>query len=164
MNIIDAIILIALLPSLIQGVKKGFISQAISIISVIVGIWASARFANIVTVWLAQYITTSEQVMKIIAFTLIMVVVFMILGLVGKFLESIIKVSMLSWVNKLLGAVFAVGKAFLIIGLIILTFNALNNTFGFVRQEVLSDSVLYHPVKYLANEVFPYIKNMLTLK
>ena len=164
MNIIDAIILIALLPSLIQGVKKGLISQAISIISIIVGIWASARFANIVTVWLTQYITTSEQVLKIIAFTLIMVVVFMILGLVGKFLESILKVSMLSWVNKLLGAVFAVGKAFLIIGLIILAFNALNNTFGFVRQEVLSDSVLYHPVKHLANEVFPYIKNMLTLK
>ena len=164
MNILDAIILIALIPALIQGVKKGFISQAIAIISVIVGIWASARFANMVTVWLSKFITTSEQVMKIIAFIVILVVVFMILGLIGKFLESILKVTMLSWVNKLLGALFSVGKAFLIIGLIILAFNALNNTFGLVRQEVIADSVLYNPMKYLANEVFPYIKNMLTLK
>lgn len=164
MNILDAIILIALLPALIQGLRKGFISQAISIISVIAGIWASARFANMVTAWLSQHITTSEQVMKIIAFVLILVVVFIILGLIGRFLESVLKVVMLGWVNKLLGAIFSIVKAFLIIGLIILAFNALNNTFEFMKPETIADSVLYNPVKNLANDVFPYIKNMLTLK
>ena len=164
MNILDAIILIALLPALIQGLRKGFISQAISIISVIAGIWASARFANMVTAWLSQHITTSEQVMKIIAFVLILVVVFIILGLIGRFLESVLKVVMLGWVNKLLGAIFSIVKVFLIIGLIILAFNALNNTFGFMKPETIADSVLYNPVKNLANDVFPYIKNMLTLK
>ena len=62
MNILDAIILICLIPALIQGLRKGFISQAISIVSVVVGIWASARFANLVADWVAQYITASEQV------------------------------------------------------------------------------------------------------
>ena len=164
MNILDAIILIALIPALIQGLRKGFISQAISIISIIAGIWASARFANMVTEWLSQHITTSDQVMKIISFALILVVVFIILGLVRKFLESIINVVMLGWVNKLLGAAFSLTKAFLIIGLIILAFNSLNNTFELVKPEVIADSVLYNPVKELADEVFPYIKNMLTLK
>jgi membrane protein required for colicin V production len=164
MNILDAIILIALIPALIQGLRKGFISQAISIISIIAGIWASARFADMVTEWLSQYITTSEQAMKIISFTLILVIVFIILGLLRKFLESIINVVMLGWVNKLLGAVFSLTKALLIIGLIILAFNSLNNTFELVKPEVIADSVLYNPVKELADEVFPYIKNLLTLK
>ena len=162
MNILDAIILIALIPAIIQGLRKGFISQAISIISVIAGIWASARFANMVTAWVSQYITASEQILKIIAFALILVIVFIILGVLGKLLEGVLKLVMLGWVNKLLGVVFSLFKAFLIIGLVIIAFNALNNSFGIVKPEVISDSVLYEPVKSLADAIFPYIKSMLT--
>lgn len=164
MNILDAIILICLIPALIQGVRKGFISQAISIISFVVGIWASARFANIVTEWVAQYITASEQILKIIAFALILVVVFVILGLVGRMLESILNFAFLGWVNKLAGVLFSLLKAVLILGLVIMAFNSLNTTFGLVKPEVLTDSVLYDPLKNLADTIFPYIKNMLTVK
>lgn len=162
MNILDAIILIALIPAIIQGIRKGFISQAISIISIVVGIWASARFASIVTAWVSQYITASEQVLKIVAFALILVFVFLVLGLLGKLLESVLKLVMLGWVNRLLGVVFSLMKAFLIIGLVIIAFNSLNSSFGIVNPEVISDSVLYGPLKNLADAVFPYIKNMLT--
>ena len=162
MNILDAIILIALIPAIIQGLRKGFISQAISIISVIAGIWASAQFANMVTAWVSQYITASEQILKIIAFALILVIVFIILGVLGKLLEGVLKLVMLGWVNKLLGVVFSLFKTFLIIGLVIIAFNALNNSFGIIKPEVISDSVLYEPVKSLADAIFPYIKSMLT--
>lgn len=162
MNILDAIILIALIPAIIQGIRKGFISQAISIISIVVGIWASARFASIVTAWVSQYITASEQVLKIVAFALILVFVFLALGLLGKLLESVLKLVMLGWINRLLGVVFSLMKAFLIIGLVIIAFNSLNSSFGIVNPEVISDSVLYGPLKNLADAVFPYIKNMLT--
>ena len=163
MNILDAIILIALIPAIIQGLRKGFISQAISIISIIAGIWASARFANIVTEWVSQYITASEQVLKIIAFALILVVVFIVLGLLGRLLESILKIVMLGWINKLLGLLFSLLKAVLIIGLIILAFSSLNSSIGLVKPEVIEGSALYEPVKDIAEAIFPYIKNMLTL-
>ena len=164
MNILDAIILICLIPALIQGLRKGFISQAISIVSVIVGIWASARFANLVADWVAQYITASEQVIKVVAFALILVVVFIVLGLLGRLLEKILNFAFLGWVNKLLGVIFSLLKAFLIIGLVILAFNSLNNALELVKPEVTDDSVLYNPMKNLANSIFPYIKNMLALK
>lgn len=163
MNILDAIILICLIPALIQGLRKGFISQAISIVSVVVGIWASARFANVVTAWVSQYITASEQILKIVAFALILVAVFIVLGLLGRLLESILNFAFLGWVNRLLGVVFSLLKAFLILGLVIIAFNALNNSFGLVKPEVIADSVLYEPVKQLADTIFPYIKNMLTI-
>ena len=163
MNILDAIILIALIPAIIQGLRKGFISQAISIISIVAGIWASARFANIVTEWVSQYITASEQVLKIIAFALILVVVFIVLGLLGRLLESILKIVMLGWINKLLGLLFSLLKAILIIGLIILAFSSLNSSIGLVKPEVIEGSALYEPVKDIAEAIFPYIKNMLTL-
>ena len=163
MNILDAIILIALIPAIIQGLRKGFISQAISIISIVAGIWASARFANIVTEWISQYITASEQILKIIAFALILVIVFIVLGLLGRLLESILKIVMLGWINKLLGLLFSLLKAVLIIGLIILAFSSLNSSIGLVKPEVIEGSALYEPVKDIAEAIFPYIKNMLTL-
>lgn len=163
MNILDIILLICFIPALVQGIRKGFIAQAISIISIIVGIWASARFADVVAGWVAQYITASEQVMKVVAFALILIVVFFVLGLIGKMLEGIFNFVLLGWLNKLLGVVFALLKTALIVGLVIMAFSSLNDTFHLVKEEVLNESVLYPPLKKIAFDVFPYIKDMLNL-
>ena len=163
MNILDIILLICFVPALIQGIRKGFIAQAISIISIVAGIWASARFADVVSAWVAQYITASEQVMKVVAFSLILVVVFIVLGLVGRLLEGLFNLVLLGWVNRLLGVVFALLKTALIIGLLIIVFTSINDNFHFVQESVLNESVLYPHLKKIAFEVFPYVKDMLAL-
>ena len=164
MNILDIIILICLIPSLIQGLRKGFISQAISIISIIAGVWASAKFANHVGIWLAEYITASEQTLKVISFAVILVVTFVLLGLLARLLESILKLVMLGWVNKLLGAVFALVKAILILGLIFMAVNSLNANYHLIKPEIFAESELYPIVDGIANSIFPYIKALFTLK
>ena len=163
MNILDIILLICFVPALIQGIRQGFIAQAISIISIVAGIWASARFADVVSAWVAQYITASEQVMKVVAFALILVVVFIVLGLVGRLLEGLFNLVLLGWVNRLLGVVFALLKTALIIGLLIIVFTSINDNFHFVQESVLNESVLYPHLKKIAFEVFPYVKDMLAL-
>ena len=163
MNILDIILLICFVPALIQGIRKGFIAQAISIISIVAGIWASARFADVVSAWVSQYITASEQVMKVVAFALILVIVFIVLGLVGRLLEGLFNLVLLGWVNKLLGVVFALLKTALIVGLLIIVFTSINDNFHFVQESVLNESVLYPHLKKIAFEVFPYVKDMLAL-
>ena len=93
---------------------------------------------------------------------MILVIVFIALGLLGKLLESILRIVTLGWINKLLGLLFALLKALLIIGLLILAFNSLNTTFGIVKPEIINESVLYGPFKEAAETIFPYIKSMLT--
>ena len=163
MNILDIILLVCFVPAIFQGIRKGFIAQAVSIISIILGIWASARFANVVSDWIAQYITASEQVLRLVAFALILVLVFLVLAALGKMLEGVIKLVMLGWLNKLLGVVFALLKTGLIVGLVIMAFSSLNDSFKFVQESVLNESIMYPPLKKLAFEVFPYLKDMLTL-
>ena len=163
MNILDIILLICFVPAIFQGLRKGFIAQAVSIVSIIAGIWASAHFADIVAAWVAQYITASEQVLKLVAFALILVVVFIALAALGKVLEGMFKLVMLGWLNKLLGLVFALLKTGLIVGFVIIAFNSLNETFNFVQESVLNESVLYPPLKKLAYEVFPYLKDLFTI-
>lgn len=161
MNTVDIILLICFIPALVQGFRKGFISQIIAIISIILGAWLSFRFASEVSVWLAQYITGSEQILKITAFALILTAVIIGLALLGKLLESTFELVMLGWLNKLLGAAFSLVKAGLLIGLAIMVFCSLNNTFSLVSEEVLKESVLFPPLKDLAYTVFPYLKELL---
>lgn len=164
MNILDIILLLCLVWAVVQGLRKGFISQVIAIISIISGVWMSARFTNVVCTWLSQWISGSEQILKVVAFTLILVAVFLVLAALGKALEGIIRLVMLGWLNKLLGVVFSLLKCLLILGLIVLAFNSLNSTIQLVKPEYLADSILYGPIRDLANSVFPYVKEMITLK
>lgn len=163
MNILDIILLVCFIPAIFQGIRKGFITQAVSIISIVLGIWASARFSNIVSDWIAQYITASDQVLKLVSFGIILVLVFLALAVLGKALEGVFKLVMLGWLNKLLGVVFALLKTGLIVGLVIMAFSSLNDNFKFVQESVLNESILYPPLKKIAFEVFPYLKDMLTL-
>lgn len=161
MNLLDIIILICFIPALIQGIRKGFIAQAISIISLIMGIWLSCRFAKIASEWLAQYIEASSQILNAVSFALIFFLVILGLTAIGKLLEATVKIIMLGWLNRLLGAVFALLKCVLIVGICIMAFSSLNAAFEFVSEESLAESVLYMPLRDTAYNVFPYLKEML---
>lgn len=161
MNIVDIILLICFIPALVQGLRKGFISQVIAIISIIAGVWVSARFTASASTWLAQYIEGSEQVLKVISFALIFIAVIAVLAILGRLLEGTVKLIMLGWLNRLLGMVLSLVKAGLIVGLVIMAFCSLNNTFSLVSEEVLNESVLFPPLKNMAYTVFPYLKELL---
>ena len=164
MNILDIIILICFIPALIQGVKKGFIAQVFSIVAILLGVFLSFQFSTALGVWLGQYIEGSEQMLKIVSFALILAGVMVGLTLLCKLIEGFIKFIMLGWLNKVLGVLFSMLKCALIVGLVIMTFNSLNNTFNFISEEELAKSTLYPPLKNLAYTVFPYLKDMLFWK
>ena len=164
MSILDIILLICFIPALVQGLKKGFISQVIAIVSIVVGVSVSLKFANIAGAWLAQHIDASGEILKITAFALILIGVFIVLGLLGKLLEKILDFVFLGWVNKLLGTVFSLMKGILILGLIALIINSFYTSTQSALPETFQTSTLYPVISDIAEGIFPYIKNLLTLK
>ena len=163
MSIIDIILLICFVPAIFNGVRKGFISQVISIVSIIAGIWVSYEFASIFATWIGQYIHASGNILKLVAFALIMAGVFVLLGIAGRLLEGVVKFVMLGWLNKLLGIVFSFLKTGMIIGVVIMIFSSINNNLHMVDEQTLAESLLYNPLKDLAFTVFPYLKSLIFL-
>ncbi len=161
MNATDIIILICLIPAVIQGLIKGFTTQVAGILGIIVGVWASFRFSELVGGWLQPYLDVSPQVLHVVAFSVILIAVILGLALLGKALKGILKIAMLGWLDKLLGVLFGLIKAGLIVSLLVLLFDTLNTRFSFVKEEVLGESVLYPVVKELGYTVFPYLKELL---
>ena len=96
-----------------------------------------------------------------ISFALIFIAVIAVLAILGRLLEGTVKLIMLGWLNRLLGMVLSLVKAGLIVGLVIMAFCSLNNTFSLVSEEVLNESVLFPPLKNMAYTVFPYLKELL---
>lgn len=161
MATLDIIILICFIPAIIRGLQKGFIEQAIALVSLILGAWLAFHFSTSISAWLQPYLDVSETVLNIVSFVLIVLVVVILLFLLGKFLTGIVKLVMLGWLDRILGLVFALLKAALIVGIAIVLFDTLNLKFEFVKDEVLDASVLYNPIKDLAYTIFPYLKELL---
>ena len=157
----DIIILICFLPAIISGITKGFIEQAVGLISLVLGAWLAFHFSNAVAEWLQPYLEVSETVLHVISFAAIMIAVVIVLFVIGKALTGVTKLVMLGWLNRLLGLVFALIIAGLIIGLGIILFDTVNLKFELVDEAVLEESVLYGPIRDIAYMVFPYLKELL---
>ena len=157
----DIIILLCFLPAIVGGIMRGFIEQAIALVSLILGAWLAFKFSTLVGDWLQPYLEVSETVLHVISFIVIIIVVALALFFVGRLLSGITKLVMLGWLDRLLGLVFALLKAGLIVGIGIILFDTLNVKFELVDEAVLDNSVLYSPIRDIAYTVFPYLKELL---
>ncbi len=162
MNIIDIILLICLIPFLIKGVKKGIIEQIFGILALFIGVWAAYSFGSLVANWLTNWVEASPKITTIIAFILVFILIFIGIILIGNALERFIKLASLGWIDKVLGFLFGIIKYILIVGVLIIAFDALNNTFGIIKPKVLADSALYGPIKKITVNIFPYLKKLIT--
>lgn len=162
MNTLDIIILVCFIPAFILGLSKGLVKQLVSLAALVIGAVLAGKYAPVLGGWLTDYILLNESLMNVICFTVIAILAIVLLNLLGGIITKVIKIATLGWLDKLLGILFALLKAVIIIGLLITVFDGLNGSFGFVSQEKLDSSVMYGAVKNLCDVIFPSIKALFT--
>ena len=158
MTTFDFILLACFVPGIIRGLSKGFLEQALGLVGVVLSVWAAFHFSTLVCEWIKPYLSVSETTLNVIAFVLILVVISLGVILLAKLLTKVLELSMLGWLDKTLGLVFALVVNALIIGVFIVLFDTLNQKFGFVKPEVLDGTVVYSSLRDLCYLVFPYLK------
>ena len=161
MNFIDITILLCRVPAIFRGLSKGFIAQAAALVALVLGAWMSFLFSGTVVEWIRPAMDVSPAILQVIAFTLILVAVFLALTLAGKALEGLVKVVMLGWLNKLLGVAFSLLKVILAIGLVILLIDTVTHALEIDCSKTTAESLLYNPIKSFADVFFPYIKELI---
>jgi membrane protein required for colicin V production len=158
MATLDIILLICFIPGIIRGISKGFLEQALSLVGIVLSVWAAFKFSALVCDWLKPYLSLSETTLNVVAFALILVAVCLVVLIVAKLLTKVLEMSMLGWLDKILGLVFALVVNALLLGVFIILFDTLNLKFGFVKPEVLDGSVVYTTLRDFCYLVFPYLK------
>ena len=64
--------------------------------------------------------------------------------------------------GRLLGAVFGLLKAAIVLGILAVLFTSINNTFHFVGEETLSRSPVFIHLRDASLAVLPYLKNLIS--
>ncbi len=158
MNYLDIIIIIPLLWGAFKGFRNGLMVELASVISLITGIYVAIHFSDDFAQLLPVQENTNPDIVRIVSFALLFIIVLVLLYLFAKFLTLIIKSVGLGLVNKISGSVFGLIKFLLIVCLIILLIYKLNNEFNFMDSTLEYDSMLFNPLRQLAELLYNKLK------
>ena len=151
MPILDIIIVIAVAVSVIVGIVRGFVKEAISIAALLVAIWAALFFGpgvgEISDSWIA-----SRDLRMWFGRILVFVVILSIGGLLGWGISKLVRLSILSGMDRLAGAVFGAARGILLVALLVLA----GEFAGFSNDDWWQRSLL---IPYL-DQVVEWIKVM----
>ena len=113
MPIIDIIIAVAIAISVVIGIVRGFIKEAISIAALLIAIWAALYFGPAVG-GVSEGFLSSEELQMWFGRILVFAVILAVGGLVGWGVSKLIRLSVLSGMDRLAGAVFGAGRGILL--------------------------------------------------
>jgi membrane protein required for colicin V production len=119
MPIIDILIAIVLTISVVIGVVRGFVKEAISITALLLAIWAALTFGPSVGEISDSWISSKDLQTwfgRILVFTLILALG----GLLGWGISKLVRLSVLSGIDRLVGGFFGAARGILFVAVFIL--------------------------------------------
>lgn len=159
MTVIDIVLGALILFGLVRGFMKGLFVEVASLVALVAGVYGAIHFSNYAADFLTERVEWSTQTINMTAFAITFVVIVMAISLAGKALTKLADFAALGVLNKLLGGVFGALKIALILSVVLMVFNNINKKLPFVDDEAINDSVLYEPVRSLAQMIFPNVIN-----
>ncbi|MGH8193920.1 MAG: CvpA family protein [Woeseiaceae bacterium] len=119
MPIADIVIAVAIVISIVVGIFRGFVKEALSIVSLLVAVWAAMYFGADAG-RLGENWISSEGLQLWFGRILIFVVILAIGGLLGWGISRLVRLSILSGADRALGAVFGFCRAAVLTGVFVI--------------------------------------------
>jgi len=155
MSGIDIVILVIVALSLIRGLIKGFVMQLAALAALLLGIYVSIHFSSYLGEVLASRISLDPVIIRWISFAILFALVVVGVHFIGKLAEKLIKITMLSFLNRLVGALFSGIKTIFILAVLITLLNSINQRFQFLPAEKTGKSIFYKPLSNIIPLLFP---------
>ena len=150
---IDIIFFIVLSLATIRGWRKGMILGLLSMVCGLIGLAAAVKLSAVVATHMRDDLHLSSRWLPVIAFVLVFFLVILFIRWIGRLVESLVKLALLEWVNKLAGiGLFLV--LYLSIYSIILFYGTQTKIIG---EHAISDSHFYSLIEPLGPGVIRLI-------
>lgn len=160
---IDIIVVVLLVIAIFKGLRKGLIVGVFSFLAIIIGLAAAIKLSAVAASYLGDNVNISQRWLPVIAFVVVFFIVVLLVRLGAKALESIARVAMLGWLNRL-GGVFFFSLIYLFIFSIILFYGS---NLNLLNKETAQHSIAFPYLQPLApkiinvlGSVLPFFKNM----
>ena len=127
----------------VSGIRSGLVSQVLGI----AGIAAGAIFAYHYGEKVGAMLNINPEYAVVAGFAIIFIAAVVLATLLAHLLSKVISFIGLSWVNRLLGAAFAVIKGIVVLGLLYTTIYAINDNLKIVDKEVFDNSIAFNQIR-----------------
>lgn len=117
MNIVDMIIIAIVCLGMIRGIFRGLSSELASIIGIFAGFYGAYLFHPRLAAFFPQAVPDCPA--HIAAFAVIFCGVLVLVGLLGKLIRFVLGITLLGWLDRLLGAGFGAAKGALLAGVVL---------------------------------------------
>ena len=156
-NVLDLVFGVIIIVVAIMGAFKGFVRQIVGLLSIFAGVWCAFKFSSWAAVKVQQWCHAGERTMYIACFIIIVVLVILLGWFLARFIEKILKITTLGWLNRLLGAILGAAKIILLLSVIVYAFNRINTNWNLVSNATLKESSIWVWLVDLYEKVFPYL-------
>jgi len=150
---IDIIFFIIVFLAIVRGWTKGLILGLFSMVCGLMGLAAAVKLSAVLATHMKDDLHMSSQWLPVIAFILVFVLVILVIQWSGRLLESLVKMVLLEWLNKLGG-----------IGLFIILYLSIYSIILFygtqtqiICKQAVNDSHFYSLVAPLGPQVIRFI-------
>jgi membrane protein required for colicin V production len=156
-NYFDLIFAILLLWSAYRGITKGFLVMAASLAALVLGVWGAIRFSDLTAGLLIEHLDLQSKYTALIAFAITFIGIVIVVHLLARALDKLVKAVALGWANRLAGLAFAVLRTAFVISIVLVILNSIDRRAPFIPEEHKENSLLYKPLSRLAPAIFPYL-------
>ncbi len=157
LNYFDLVISVFLLWSAYRGITKGFLIMAASLAALVLGVWGAIRFSDLTAAFLVEQFGWSTRYLSLIAFAITFVGIVLIVHLLARGLDKLLKAVALGFLNRLAGLLFGVLKTAFIISILLVIVNSIDRRVPFIPEQHKENSLLYEPLSKFAPAIFPYL-------
>jgi len=118
MNYIDYTILAVIVFFVIRGLFRGLLNEVFGLVGILLSVIVATKLMSDAANWLKQIVDIPPTLSTILGFILVFAAVQLAIQLLNHLLQKIIKLTFLSWLDKLAGGLIGFLKGALIVSLL----------------------------------------------
>lgn len=156
-NALDIIIALPILIFFLTGLKNGFIEEAVGLLGQIIALFLAFTYMSDFSVFWEEFYDIESPWIPFFSFIAIYLVALIVVKLIIKLMESIIKFAKLSLINHFFGGVFSGLKGAILVSAFLVILGVL----GQPRQDYTQNSLLYSYILPIAPTTYNYISRVI---
>ncbi|MCW3074080.1 MAG: colicin production protein [Flaviaesturariibacter sp.] len=160
---IDIIVFILLLVAVFKGLRKGLIVGIFSLLAFIIGLAAALKLSTAMASYLGDNISISQRWLPVVAFIAVFLIVVLLVRLGAKALETVFRLVLLGWLNRIGGVVFFAILYLFVFSIVLFYADNLH----LLNEDTKKASATYSYLQPLApkiinglGRILPFFKNM----